>query len=98
MYEKQIQQGIAYLNEQRPGWVQRLDLDLLEMENGECCVLGQLGGDFLDALELFRLSEEESIQLGFLLDSSRYPTKQDLSKDYSILTEEWIATIKCLQN
>lgn len=38
--------GAAFLDKKRPGWFNKIDLDVLAMYDGCYCVLGQLDGSF----------------------------------------------------
>lgn len=46
-----VKNGIALLErEHGPDWVDKIDLDVLDIADGSVCVLGQLyGGDYFDA-------------------------------------------------
>jgi hypothetical protein len=47
-----VKRGIALLQrEHGPDWVEKIDLALLRLENGGCCVLGQVYGDYVDGCE-----------------------------------------------
>lgn len=44
MFQDEINRGIAWLNENRPGWLSMVELDRLDMLDDVKCVLGQTGG------------------------------------------------------
>ena len=48
---ERVAAGAAYLNEREPGWLQRIDLDRLDLKAPCRCVLGQLAMD-LPAMDL----------------------------------------------
>lgn len=48
--QRQIARGVRFFDSEWPGWERRIDLDLFAMESCFDCLLGQLGGDFIDAL------------------------------------------------
>ena len=41
IFTERVAKGAALLDEKRPGWVDRIDLDTLDIDNCEDCVLGQ---------------------------------------------------------
>lgn len=51
-----ILNGIELLDEVRPGWVDEIDLDRLNMYQGQDCVVGQLYGGYATGLEQLGLS------------------------------------------
>lgn len=82
MYTEQIERGVEWLNENYPGWVNKIDLKQLEMVNCFSCVLGQLYRDFFDA------PTEVS---GFNIDA-KYGfniSTEEHWDNYDILTQEW---------
>lgn len=55
MYEDRVAKGMDLLDRADPGWVDRIDLDRLEMASCGQCILGQLRGHYLDGfLEIVR--------------------------------------------
>jgi len=74
---ERVARGAAWLDEHRPGWVDRIDLSTLSMGDRCHCVLGQLDGNYFDAVhalypdenQLFDLSGEMfAFSHGFLGD------------------------------
>lgn len=47
--EQRVQAGVEWLDENRPSWVEEIDLVELDMDSCNMCVLGQLFGNFWDA-------------------------------------------------
>ena len=41
-YRENVQRGIAYLNDNVPGWFNRIDLDILDLNSCSKCIKGQL--------------------------------------------------------
>ena len=41
-YQEEIQRGMAWLDETRPGWPEMVNLERLAMQSGYDCVLGQV--------------------------------------------------------
>lgn len=96
MYSTEIENGIALLDGYRlpglpapiPGWwVNRLNLDELDMSLYNQCVLGQLYGNYRDALEELQLTDDGAQACGFLLPwpAGRHEWRQ--------LRHEWVAAI-----
>ena len=66
--ETKIQAGMDLLNKVRPGWINQVDLRLLDMGGSPYqCILGQLYGDYEVAVELLDLSVAKAIKHGFEL-------------------------------
>lgn len=62
MYDvKKIDRGIEWLNENHPGWADRIDLDRLFLGSMDNCVIGQLGLHDLPKVTTNYLSEYEGI-------------------------------------
>ena len=60
--------GAEFLDEDFPGWADRIDVDRLDLTSGCDCVLGQLFGGFRDGVELLGLTLSVSRVLGFNYD------------------------------
>lgn len=52
-FQEAITRGMAWLDEQHPGWERKIDLEKLNLIECRSCVLGQLTGDYF--MELYRL-------------------------------------------
>ncbi len=53
--------GVAWIDENVPGWGDRVDLDCLDIGNRRNCVIGQLFGDYFYG----PLPRREAMALGF---------------------------------
>lgn len=87
MFSEQIAAGVAYLDENHPGWVDKVDLDVLYMGDSATCVLGQLVGE----MEYFMTpvsSREWAAEHGFEV---WYPPH------YIPLGDEWKDVIQALR-
>lgn len=82
-----VERGITWLNFRFPGWVEKIDLDTLDLNNNSCCVLGQLFGDSMCIHLIYGYKEEGKtwadkhafdIQTGLFCDEA-----------YAELTEIW---------
>lgn len=81
MFRENVRRGIAWLDDHyEDSWVQRINLERLRLSSACFCILGQLEGSFLTALEVWGLSSEEASELGFTAPFEEL---------YSILTEVW---------
>lgn len=63
---QRVENGCAFLDEHVPGWRSRVDLQSLDASDCWSCVLGQIFGDFDDAVRLFALSDQQQYRLGFI--------------------------------
>ena len=95
-FRQQIEAGAKLLDEKVPGWVERQNLEKLDISDIDNCVVGQTFPDrpYTEALmELFDEDDEQSalhmsLQYGFCIPSDR------TYEGYSQLTEEWIEYIE----
>ena len=54
--------GATLLDEKRPDWVDRIDLDSLDMASPWCCILGQVYGSFGTGLGHIDIANEEGAE------------------------------------
>jgi hypothetical protein len=83
---ERVAAGAAWLDEHRPGWVERVNLDTLDLGDSCECVLGQEYGDFWKAPT--EVIFEDYVR-GFNRSSSR-----DDSSAYEPLTAAWRVLIE----
>lgn len=50
MFEKEIAKGIELLNKINPGWVDKINLEELDMRSANKCIIGQLYNDYCIAM------------------------------------------------
>lgn len=82
-----VQAGMAWLDREYPDHVQRVDLDLLSVQEGECCPLAQAAGyHYGDAVRTHCLSDERVTELGF--NAPWWATEDGLT-ELRALTAEW---------
>lgn len=63
---ERVQAGAAYLDEHEPGWVDRIDLETLDI-NSQCqCILGQLHGSYRDAPPVEAAADADGSHYGVL--------------------------------
>lgn len=67
--QERVESGAAWLDEHRPGWVDRINLDRLIMSSKCGCILGQVDGDYFETIKAFNVdaerAEEAAVLLGF---------------------------------
>jgi hypothetical protein len=85
-YAARAAAGAAFLDERRPGWAERIDLDTLALIDECYCVLGQLGGNYAQELSALGLSLGDEADLGFI--PAGHPG------DWSLLDAAWTAEIR----
>lgn len=80
---ERVAAGARWLDEYEPGWVDRIDLESLDLGSCDRCIAGQLLGDFVNVDEQWPISTfRETDALGFSL-----PLQRDL--EYDDLTAAW---------
>jgi hypothetical protein len=85
---ERVAAGAAWLDEHRPGWVDRINLDTLDLSDTCKCVLGQEYGRFVLGDDLILDEGSESHLLGFDVDELRQDG-QYAGKQYAALTAAW---------
>lgn len=93
-----VDRGARYLDQDQPGWHDRIDLDTLDMNNVERCVLGQLGTFYSGNLIQWRISNEATIEWlderGFWILDYKVDDDGKGVKTYRQLTVEWTRLIE----
>lgn len=80
--------GAKYMDETVPKWFKSIDLERLNLQDIESCILGQIHGNYHDALdELFDGVEEESGRLGFTIPDNEEDAVY--KNGYPALTQAW---------
>lgn len=88
MFETQIARGVEYLDQKEgPDWVERINLDTLELSSSCNCVIGQLYESFHGQFS----TEEEASELGFCIPYNKPGIW------YIDLTRAWKEKIKQLR-
>jgi hypothetical protein len=93
MFEKQIENGVNFLNANYDNWLDKINLDILDMVNEKCCILGQLNEGFYSAKMFYVLSWNECDNLGFSVPL----IMNDKTDYYPILQREWTEKINELR-
>ena len=103
-----VEKGARFLDENEPGWVDKINLDELDMGNCTCCILGQVGDrpvgnryeDYFDLLTRYRQQHGEFSPAQFGFDLWPYEPTVDgphvygrSAKLYRILKSAWTERI-----
>ncbi len=83
--ERAVDRGITWLDANIPKWREKIDVKSLKLQLPCKCVLGQLDGDFYEAVWRRRLDRDEVLGYGFAA-SSGIP--------YGTLTGAWRRALK----
>ncbi|TDB90878.1 hypothetical protein E1264_03365 [Actinomadura sp. KC216] len=83
--EVRVKDGAAFLDEKRPGWADEIDLETLDVADGDYCVLAQLYDDYNTGYYVLGLDDVwDRRDLGFsAIGYDEYPA----------LTDAWHALI-----
>lgn len=94
MYTEQVNNGVEWLNQNCPDWLDRIDLDSLDIKDGTRCILGQLYGDYFSSIVNRQISGP--VRRGFnvhCMDEDRDVTRIKLD----MLTNTWKDKIRDLR-
>lgn len=80
--------GAAHLDTLLPGWRGSIELESLDMRHESCCILGQLYGDFCEALRRFSWSGADATVHGFHTGWRSNP-----ERTFAMLQELWTGEI-----
>lgn len=64
--EARADRGVRYLRATYPDALLHLDIDEVNIDDGKCCVLGQLWGSYVKAPEMLTQSRDWRVAHGFL--------------------------------
>lgn len=84
--EEEVRRGIAWMDEWVPDWRESINRENLDMRNGADCILGQVFGDYDEAVNNNGILDPAFlgfILLDFMADS--------YTADYQALKETWLA-------
>ena len=108
MFEKEIDKGVALLDEHRPQWYLHVDLDALDLDHCGQCVMGQTFGYFADGIyrliqvtdpgaDFWGFAEDH----GFSVDTDGHDAEEEygvVHDMYQTLTKEWVNRIIHIRN
>ena len=93
--EGEVRRGIAWLNENKPDWRDRINLETLDLSRADNCVLGHVYGGFGPGLKAFVSTgcvARETEAYGFYYPWLSDPFERE--RGYNALTETWKALIQ----
>ena len=101
---RRVNMGVAWLDEKKPRWENKIDLRRLSLRHGGLCICGQLFKSFWSVVisdgglgrasgrGKYHMTEEQSISRGFYLGEG-----EDIYDNYDILTDIWFRKITRLR-
>lgn len=81
--EARVASGAALLDQDKPGWVDEIDLKSLDLRSGRYCVLGQLYGSYSLGMRILPRTDTVGVNYGFIGDYS--VTEHELSLAWASL-------------
>lgn len=96
MLKKEVEVGAAWMDENRPGWHKRMNIQELDMSKGDRCILGQEYQSFLGSMREILPGMDADVQNiwaerhGFLSNDADAIQR---FWEYRILTDIWIEVI-----
>lgn len=95
-FKKRISNGIKLLDKEfgRNKWLEKIDLKMLDLSDGEVCMVGQLFGSFWDShfksknITIYDM-EDSGEEYGFYLNSG----EEGNNAEYDFLTNLWYVKI-----
>jgi hypothetical protein len=94
--QKRVRTGVIFLNNVKPGWWEKIDLDRLDMLDTKLCLCGQLYGRHKNAYRKLNLSPSDFVMYGFLPAPSDYWRPAFLPQ--RLLTRLWTKEITRLKS
>jgi len=88
--------GVAVLDELSPGWADSVDVDTLDVSNGDVCILGQLFGDYLTGCDMLHLRGDAPARCGFNVVVDKEETDAT-AEAWRSLQSEWTRVIQVRQ-
>ncbi len=82
-----VERGIEWLDEGCPNWASRIDAEILDLEDNEDCVLGQLFGTFNSQMKIH--GRRKLIKLGF-----HFKPRHQKDKNWNKLNSIWANKVK----
>ena len=87
--KQRVRAGIRFLDKiyGRKAWKKKLKLDILDLADSFCCILGQTDSDFESHVKKLGLTDYGIYKLGFYVDSNIYKIHKQSTWDH--LTAAW---------
>lgn len=83
-----IARGAALLDEEMPGWAEKISLEILDINDSEMCILAQLYGSFYGGGENLGLFTNDK-----LVENGFFPEKMDDTYYKNLKNEAWAEEI-----
>jgi hypothetical protein len=92
--KQRVLKGCKLLDRKEPGWANRIDLTKFHLWNPYSCVLGQLHGDYYEALPIFHLVAADDFPLSRDENAAMYGFESsvedyDADNEYALLERHW---------
>lgn len=88
--QKRAARGAAFMDQKRPGWHNEIELGLLDIECGACCILGQIYNDYGQGTGKIGISYDQQRQY----DLGLMATPINKTQKYRELTAAWKTEIR----
>ena len=89
MFEAEVKRGIAWLDANIPGWLDKIDLERLDLRVCDRCVVGQVLGSYNNLFDATAPAWEDRFAMGF---NARIPFGNSIL--WQDLTNQWKKQIK----
>lgn len=97
--DERVAKGAAWLDERCSDWINRIDLEILDISRPALCVLGQSFGlnpsNWHIFMNMHDMGQYDECCLGF---ESRHALSGDEAVEYEYLNEAWIEYIENRRN
>ena len=81
--QTEVENGMYFLDETRPNWADEIDLDILDLGDSNCCILGQLCDSYDNGQVELEINSDECRGFGFTLYGLH------AGEDFEALTDTW---------
>jgi len=97
-FEARVLKGIRFLDSNKPGWRDSIEIEMLDLSDISECVLGQVFGSYEEGVYSFGISSAQvddflEVQSSYGFDLTHDELADDCVKHYESLTQEWVKQI-----
>lgn len=92
-----VKHGVAWMDENHPGWETKIDLGSLNMNDCFNCVIGQAVGDYYDVVRDYDSSyynEHWAADHGFNIATDSWSEYEQARKEYAQLETIWSDVVR----
>lgn len=86
--DKRVSKGVAWLNRNRKGWLDKIDLNRLNLRDPNTCIIGEVDGDYFETFGNTGKKNRKAEQFGFTL-----PGAKNKKSSWIELTQVWVKKI-----